>query len=162
MWWHRLEPGDCLALGAPADCTFHALGPGADYLVALVRADIMARRPKRSHNGGPPLDEYKGPPWGKGDPYIFLAWQAAHAKRGRRRAARSCCLRMDKAERLGLTYEEYNARDSGAGAAPSGRRQRTHCRDQGGTQAPPRPPSRLTAVSSHRPFHCNYRLQTHG
>ncbi|MER8487315.1 XRE family transcriptional regulator [Mesorhizobium australicum] len=35
---HRLEPGDCLALGAPSDCTFHALEPGADYLVALVRS----------------------------------------------------------------------------------------------------------------------------
>lgn len=35
---HRLEPGDCLALGAPSDCTFHAPGPeAADYLVALVR-----------------------------------------------------------------------------------------------------------------------------
>jgi hypothetical protein len=35
---HRLEPGDCLALGAPSDCAFHAPGPGAaDYLVALAR-----------------------------------------------------------------------------------------------------------------------------
>jgi transcriptional regulator with XRE-family HTH domain len=35
---HSLGPGDCLALGAPSDCTFHALGPGAaDYLVTLVR-----------------------------------------------------------------------------------------------------------------------------
>ena len=35
---HTLEPGDCLALGAPSDCTFHAVGPdAADYLVALVR-----------------------------------------------------------------------------------------------------------------------------
>ncbi|MES0050243.1 MULTISPECIES: XRE family transcriptional regulator [unclassified Mesorhizobium] len=35
---HRLEPGDCLALGAPSDCTFHAVGQlPADYLVALVR-----------------------------------------------------------------------------------------------------------------------------
>jgi len=35
---HRMEPGDCLALGAPADCTFHAPGPeAAEYLVALVR-----------------------------------------------------------------------------------------------------------------------------
>jgi transcriptional regulator with XRE-family HTH domain len=33
---HRLEPGDCLALGAPSDCTFHAPEAGADYLVALV------------------------------------------------------------------------------------------------------------------------------
>ncbi|TIO29543.1 MAG: helix-turn-helix domain-containing protein [Mesorhizobium sp.] len=35
---HRLESGDCLALGAPSDCTFHAPGPeAAEYLVALVR-----------------------------------------------------------------------------------------------------------------------------
>ncbi|MER8836497.1 XRE family transcriptional regulator [Mesorhizobium sp. M0909] len=35
---HRLEPGDCLALGAPSDCVFHAPGPdAADYLVALAR-----------------------------------------------------------------------------------------------------------------------------
>ena len=35
---HRLEPGDCLALGAPSDCVFHAPGPdAAEYLVALVR-----------------------------------------------------------------------------------------------------------------------------
>ena len=35
---HRLEPGDCLALGAPSDCIFHAPGPdAAEYLVALVR-----------------------------------------------------------------------------------------------------------------------------
>ncbi|MEO5756141.1 MAG: XRE family transcriptional regulator [Mesorhizobium sp.] len=34
---HRLEAGDCLALGAPSDCTFHALEPGAEYLVGLVR-----------------------------------------------------------------------------------------------------------------------------
>lgn len=36
---HRLEPGDCLALGAPSDCVFHAPGPdAADYLVALARS----------------------------------------------------------------------------------------------------------------------------
>ncbi|TIS53063.1 XRE family transcriptional regulator [Mesorhizobium sp.] len=36
---HSLGPGDCLALGAPCDCTFHAPGPdAADYVVALVRA----------------------------------------------------------------------------------------------------------------------------
>ena len=34
---HRIEPGDCLALGAPSDCSFHAPEAGADYLVALVR-----------------------------------------------------------------------------------------------------------------------------
>jgi transcriptional regulator with XRE-family HTH domain len=35
---HAMEAGDCLALGAPSDCTFEAPGPGsAIYLVALVR-----------------------------------------------------------------------------------------------------------------------------
>jgi transcriptional regulator with XRE-family HTH domain len=35
---HRMEAGDCLALGSPADCTFHAPGPGpAHYLVAVLK-----------------------------------------------------------------------------------------------------------------------------
>lgn len=70
-------------------------------------AKQMARSPKRSHNGGPPLDDYKGPPWGKGDPYVFLAWQAAHAKAWKPPSHEVMLLRMGKAERLGLTYEEY-------------------------------------------------------
>lgn len=35
---HRMEPGDCLALGPPSDCTFFAPGPEpARYLVAVLR-----------------------------------------------------------------------------------------------------------------------------
>jgi transcriptional regulator with XRE-family HTH domain len=35
---HVMEAGDCLALGPPANCTFHAPGPAAAvYLVALMR-----------------------------------------------------------------------------------------------------------------------------
>jgi len=35
---HKLAPGDCLALGAPADCVFHAPGPEpARYLTVLIR-----------------------------------------------------------------------------------------------------------------------------
>ncbi|WP_353645506.1 XRE family transcriptional regulator [Mesorhizobium sp. WSM2239] len=35
---HLMEQGDCLALGPPSDCTFHAPGPAAaTYLVALMR-----------------------------------------------------------------------------------------------------------------------------
>ena len=35
---HRLFPGDCRKLGAPADCTYHAPGPGdAVYLVVVMR-----------------------------------------------------------------------------------------------------------------------------
>lgn len=36
---HAMEAGDCLALGRPSDCAFHAPGPGrAVYVVALVRS----------------------------------------------------------------------------------------------------------------------------
>jgi transcriptional regulator with XRE-family HTH domain len=35
---HRLQPGDCLKLGAPADCAYHAPGPAdAVYLVVVMR-----------------------------------------------------------------------------------------------------------------------------
>lgn len=35
---HAMQPGDCLSLGPPSDCTFHAPGPRpATYLVALMR-----------------------------------------------------------------------------------------------------------------------------
>jgi hypothetical protein len=67
----------------------------------------MARRPRRSHNGGPLLDEYKGPPWGKGDPYIFLAWQAAHAKAWKPPSRDIMLLRLNQAGKLGLTYHEF-------------------------------------------------------
>ncbi|RWM23371.1 MAG: hypothetical protein EOR73_04265 [Mesorhizobium sp.] len=67
----------------------------------------MARRPKRTDNGGPPLDDYKGPPWGNGDAYVFLAWQAARAKAWKAPSREVMLMRLDKAERLGLTYEEY-------------------------------------------------------
>ncbi|MDX8435041.1 hypothetical protein RFN25_16580 [Mesorhizobium abyssinicae] len=67
----------------------------------------MARRPRRSHNGGPPLDDYDGSPWGKGDAYIFLAWQAAHSKAWKAPSRDVMLMRLERAERLGLTYEEY-------------------------------------------------------
>jgi transcriptional regulator with XRE-family HTH domain len=36
---HAMQPGDCLALGPPSDCVFHAPGPdSATYLVALVKS----------------------------------------------------------------------------------------------------------------------------
>jgi hypothetical protein len=67
----------------------------------------MSRRPKRTDNGGPPLDDYKGPPWGKGDAYVFLAWRTAHRKAWKPASRDVAMMRLDRAERLGLTYEEY-------------------------------------------------------
>ena len=67
----------------------------------------MSRRPRRSHNGGPPLDDYDGPPWGKDDAYIFLAWRAAHDKAWKAPSHAVMLMRLERAERLGLTYKEY-------------------------------------------------------
>ncbi|MGI6855858.1 hypothetical protein [Mesorhizobium sp. 1B3] len=67
----------------------------------------MQRRVNRSHNGGPPLDDYEGPPWGKGDPYRFLAWKSAHAKAWKAPSHEVMLMRLERAERIGLTYEEY-------------------------------------------------------
>ncbi len=67
----------------------------------------MPRRPKRTDNGGPPLDDYQGPPWGKGDAYVFLAWRAAHRKAWKPASRDVAQMRLERAERVGLTYEEY-------------------------------------------------------
>ena len=67
----------------------------------------MPRRPKRTDNGGPPLDDYTGPPWGKSEPYVFLAWRTAHRKAWKPPSRDVALMRLDRAERLALTYEEY-------------------------------------------------------
>jgi hypothetical protein len=57
-------------------------------------------------NGGPSLDEEHVPEWGTGPIGNYFYWKRAH------RAAREVpqgvmLLRVKRAERLGLTYEEY-------------------------------------------------------
>jgi hypothetical protein len=68
----------------------------------------MARRIGRRHNDGPPLDDYRGPPWGKGDAYVFLSWKKAHRAAWRAPSRDVMLMRLERAERIGLTYEEYN------------------------------------------------------
>ena len=67
----------------------------------------MARRITRTDNGGPPLVDYDGPPWGKGDPHRFLHWQRAHRQAWKPKSRDIALFRLGKAEALGLTYEEY-------------------------------------------------------
>jgi hypothetical protein len=63
------------------------------------------------HNGGPPLDDPKErehvPPWGRGGIKTFFSWQAAHRAAWRKPARDIVLTRLEKAESLGLTYEEY-------------------------------------------------------
>jgi hypothetical protein len=67
----------------------------------------MTRRIRRDDNGGPPLDDYEGPPWGKGDPHRFLHWKRAHEAAWKSIPPQIALMRLDRAGRLGLTYEEY-------------------------------------------------------
>lgn len=67
-----------------------------------------ARLPSPRHNGGPPLeDETHTPPWGKGEIQRFLHWKRAHADAWKKVSPDVMRFRMEKADRLGLTYEEY-------------------------------------------------------
>ena len=59
------------------------------------------------HNGGPPLDDPHVPEWGVGGIGNYFYWKAAHAKAWRNPSPGIVAFRMRKAERLGLTYEEY-------------------------------------------------------
>lgn len=59
------------------------------------------------HNGGPPLEDYKGPAWGRGDPHRFLHWKRAHTAAWKPKSADIALFRLAKAEAAGLTYEEY-------------------------------------------------------
>jgi hypothetical protein len=61
----------------------------------------------RGHNQGPPLVDYEGPPWGDGDPYAYCRWKRAWRSAWKRVPAELAVRRDDRAETLGLTYEEY-------------------------------------------------------
>lgn len=70
----------------------------------------MARRRKIGigHNGGPPLKEKPHvPPWGKGGVGHYFTWKAKHRAAWRPASMDVLLRRQDKAERLGLTCEEY-------------------------------------------------------
>jgi len=56
-------------------------------------------------NGGPPLDEYV-PEWGVGIGNYF-EWRAAHRAAWRSLPHELMLWRLERAERVGLTYEEY-------------------------------------------------------
>ena len=67
----------------------------------------MEGLPNRNDNGGPPLDDDDGPEWGDGDAYIYFNWKSAHRKAWKPASRDMALFRLEKAEALGLTYEEY-------------------------------------------------------
>ena len=59
------------------------------------------------HNGGPPLDDAHKPEWGDGGIGNYFYWKAAHRRAWRNPSPGIVAFRIRKADRLGLTYEEY-------------------------------------------------------
>lgn len=70
-------------------------------------------RPRRTrpsaigHNGGPPLENEHEPEWGRKGSGNYFSWKAAHAAAWSNIPRETMLRRLDKAEHLGLTYEEY-------------------------------------------------------
>src|SRR3979490_529655 len=58
------------------------------------------------HNGGPPPAEHI-PEWGADGIGNYFYWKAAHGRAWRNPSPGIVSFRIQKAERLGLTYEEY-------------------------------------------------------
>jgi hypothetical protein len=79
-----------------------------------------ARSRLMGHNGGPPLDDEHVPEWGRGRIGTYFGWRAAHREAWRSIPHAMMLRRLEKAERLGLTYEEYTAEilDSGRYLGP--------------------------------------------
>jgi hypothetical protein len=59
------------------------------------------------HNGGPPLNGEHRPEWGEGGIGNYFYWKAAHRRAWHGTSRGVVLFRMQRAERLGLTYEEY-------------------------------------------------------
>lgn len=59
------------------------------------------------HNGGPPLEDEHVPEWGTGGIGTYFHWRRAHRRAWKAIPHATQLRRLEKAEALGLTYEEY-------------------------------------------------------
>src|SRR5215472_11809277 len=66
-----------------------------------------ARAVSSGHNGGPPLEEEHRPEWGDGGIGNYFYWKAAHRAAWHNTSPGIVAFRLRRAERVGLTYEEY-------------------------------------------------------
>jgi hypothetical protein len=58
------------------------------------------------HNGGPPLEEHI-PPWGPGPIGSYFNWKKARKAAFSKVSREVALMRLERARRIGLTYEEY-------------------------------------------------------
>lgn len=59
------------------------------------------------HNGGPPLEEDHVPPWGTGAIGSYFNWKKARKAAFSKVSSEVALMRLERARRIGLTYEEY-------------------------------------------------------
>jgi hypothetical protein len=79
-----------------------------------LEAKTLASRPaapadpvSAGHNGGPPLNEEHRPEWGGGGIGNYFYWKTAYRTAWHSASRDVMLFRIQRAERLGLTYEEY-------------------------------------------------------
>lgn len=84
-----------------------ALRPAGGLVSAARRPAGPNRRARIGHNGGPPLEPPHEPEWGRGGFSTYFAWRDAHEAAWKRVPRDTMLRRLEKAESLGLTYEEY-------------------------------------------------------
>jgi len=82
---------------------------GIETRVLVAPPDIAAEGSSApvGHNGGPPLEQEHRPEWGDGGIGNYCYWKAAHRAAWHNTSPGIVMFRIRKAERLGLTYEEY-------------------------------------------------------
>ena len=61
----------------------------------------------RTHNNGPPLVDDHVPEWGRGGIKTYFYWKKAHKAVWKDVSPDIMRFRQEKADALGLTYEEY-------------------------------------------------------
>ena len=61
----------------------------------------------RTHNQGPPLDDDHVPEWGRDGIETYFYWKKAHRTVWKEVPWDIMRFRMEKADALGLSYEEY-------------------------------------------------------
>ncbi|MBI3517007.1 MAG: hypothetical protein HY060_23500 [Proteobacteria bacterium] len=64
--------------------------------------------PAAGHNNGPPLDDHV-PEWGRDGIGTHFEWKRAHRRAWRRHSRAQTMFVLGRAERVGLTYQEYMA-----------------------------------------------------
>lgn len=105
-----------------------------------MRAARQSRTARPGDNGGPPLDEPKPhvPETGKGEIGHYFDWRFASRRAWRKGGPEIALRRFERAETIGLTYEEYTlevlerGRHVGEAEAPAIKAKRAERRAAGG------------------------------